>query len=185
MEVAKLKDEGFVDLGVQGAESLKGVMGDENTLAFVKESVKELSNNGILGNLDQISQRVKLFQAVGDLFSIPRGMWASVQTLGGWKGEKEFFKSLVGITEKEVSQKEIVDASEFMTTGRKQVGDVDSLKRIQSDIDRDLSLFQKTTQKLDKLTDIAGIKQAKNAVVKSFQALEHWQFEQFMTPLKY
>ena len=183
-EKAKLEEQGFKDLGVRGAEPLRGVMGQKLERDFIEEIVKVRSTTSVGANLDQISQTGKLMMAVGDLFSIPRTWWLRVQETGMIKGTRAFWDDAMGITFKKRTPERISESAEFIRTDRQTIGDVDTLKKFKGEIDRELSSFEKFIDKADTLTDIKGIQQAKEGVVNAFQGLENWQFKKLMTSAK-
>ncbi len=186
-EKAELEKDGFKSLDVPGAETLRGVMGKERERDFVREIVDTQKRNTVIDNLDQINQTGKLAMAVGDMFSIPRVWWLNIQASGGL-GIKDstigFWNDLTGRSRKALTDEDIAEASEFMQLDRMSIGDVDTLKKIESEMNGELTTFEKFVKKVDDITDIKGIEEAKEGVKGAFTALENYQFKVLLTGAK-
>jgi len=178
----KAVDQGFVKLdGVRGAENLRGVMGTPRDLKILDGIITTKNTDGILDNLDKISQSFKLVTATGDLFSIPRAFWMATQLTNPIKGAKVAFSSMrAGAITKELQD----EASEFLLTSRNTVGDAETLKRIQGDLDDNLTSFERKMSSLNEATDIGSLKEVKKSIANGFQALEKWQFDTLLTQAK-
>ena len=174
-------DSGLKWVAGNSAPSLRGVMGNQRDTKLVDEIFRFRDADTISGNIDQISQTLKLATATGDLFSIPRAYWMAAQATNPIKAAQIWKKSLRANT---VDEALINEFSEFGLVSRNTVGDADTLKRIQSDLERDLSGYDKFMKNLDDKTDVGVLTEAKDKVATGFRELEKWQFETFMTQAK-
>jgi len=177
----KLSDEGFFDLGgIRGVEPLRGVMVKQRDFNAVKEMINELG----VSSFEDIARSLKLVQATLDLFQLPQALRASIQLNGPIKGSWDWLRAVTTTANKTAKVGDIVDASEFVQLGRHKDFDIDIWNKFQRTIEQDTSKAVDLLRKADKVTNVPGVRQVKKIVGGTVKALEKYQWETVMIPLK-